>query len=301
MRFRGRRRLPSSSRLALSCFLVGALSSNVARAKAPEAADPGPPPLEWRGTPYHPAEAVATLAAGVGTLVVMYGVSARVEPGTSGGILFDDAIRDGLRLRSPGARDASRTLSDVTVLVSVGLALGVDSLVIPLVRGRPGVALRMVLVDLEAIALNGFLTQSSFKVVGRARPSYEECKVASAFDPLCDRGSYSGFWSGHAAQAFTAAGLSCAHHAYLHLLGGGAPDALACVGMLTLAATTGTLRLVGDRHYATDIIVGSLVGFGIGYGVPTLVHYYPFRHAQAVSSLSLRPFATAGLSVEATF
>ena len=50
-------------------------------------------------------------------------------------------------------------------------------------------------------------------------------------------------------------------------------DALACAGTITLAASTGTLRVLGDRHYASDVVVGAVVGFAVGYGVPTLFHY----------------------------
>lgn len=292
--------------MACLAFVVVGTSvgvSGVARAAEPaKTGDPESKELTWRGTEYHPVEAVTTVVAGVGALAVIYGAKAADQPRITGGVLFDDAIRDGLRLRDPSARDAARTISDVTTLAVLGLALGVDSILIPLVRGKPSVALRMVLVDLEAIALNGFITPSMYFVTARARPSREDCIRDPNFDPLCFSGSNASFWSGHTAQAFSAAGISCSHHAYLHLLGGGAPDALACAGAITLAATTGTMRLMGDRHYATDVLMGSLVGFGIGYGVPTLLHYFPYKHGyRAQSSLSLRPFATIGLGIDGTF
>lgn len=259
--------------------------------------------LRWRGTPYHPLEAVGTALAGGAALAVVFGTKPAAEPRLTGGVLFDDAVRDGLRLRSPAARDAARAASDVTAVASLVLVLGVDSLAVPLFRGSPGVALRMLAVDLEAIAWNGLLTPSVYTLTARARPSRDDCLRDPAFDPLCNAGTSASFWSGHTAQAFNAAGLSCAHHAYLHLLGGGAPDAIACVGMVSLAATTGTLRVMGDRHHATDVLVGSLVGFGIGYGVPTLLHYFPYAHARraGAAGLSIRPYATLGLSFDATF
>jgi membrane-associated phospholipid phosphatase len=259
--------------------------------------------LRWRGTPYHPLEAVGTALAGGAALAVVFGTKPAAEPRLAGGILFDDAVRDGLRLRSPGARDAARAVSDVTAVASLVVVLGVDSLAVPLLRGSPGVALRMLAVDLEAVAWNGLLTPSVYTLTARARPSREDCLRDPGFDPLCNAGTSASFWSGHTAQAFNAAGLSCAHHAYLHLLGGGAPDAVACAGMVTLAATTGTLRVMGDRHHATDVIVGSLVGFGIGYGVPTLLHYFPYGYARRAhaAGLTIRPYATLGLSLDAAF
>jgi membrane-associated phospholipid phosphatase len=43
--------------------------------------------------------------------------------------------------------------------------------------------------------------------------------------------------------------------------------------MITVASATGVLRVMGDRHYATDALTGGLVGFAFGYGMPTLFHY----------------------------
>jgi membrane-associated phospholipid phosphatase len=39
-----------------------------------------------------------------------------------------------------------------------------------------------------------------------------------------------------------------------------------------VAATTATFRVVGDMHYASDVITGAIVGSLVGYGVP-LLHY----------------------------
>lgn len=43
-------------------------------------------------------------------------------------------------------------------------------------------------------------------------------------------------------------------------------------GGLTLAATTGYLRIAGDRHYLTDVIVGAIVGSAIGAAIPLAFH-----------------------------
>jgi membrane-associated phospholipid phosphatase len=60
------------------------------------------------------------------------------------------------------------------------------------------------------------------------------------------------------------------------LYGGGLPDGLACGLLLAISAVDGVGRLVADKHYASDVITGALVGSAIGYLTPTLLHYrYP--------------------------
>jgi membrane-associated phospholipid phosphatase len=156
---------------------------------------------------------------------------------------------------------------------TVVITVGVDSLLVPLLRGSSRTAVQQLLVDAEAYAFNALVTPSAYFSIGRARPSYDDCLRDPSFDPLCRSGSTASFWSGHTAVAFTSAGISCAHHVYLHIYGDPTADALGCAGMITLATATGTLRVLGDRHYATDVLTGALVGFGFGYGVPTLFHY----------------------------
>ena len=40
-----------------------------------------------------------------------------------------------------------------------------------------------------------------------------------------------------------------------------------------VALTAGALRLVADKHYATDVVVGATIGFLSGYGLPIVLHY----------------------------
>ena len=40
--------------------------------------------------------------------------------------------------------------------------------------------------------------------------------------------------------------------------------------VVSLATVTGLLRIASDKHYATDVVVGALVGSAIGYAVPTI-------------------------------
>jgi membrane-associated phospholipid phosphatase len=65
--------------------------------------------------------------------------------------------------------------------------------------------------------------------VGRARPSYADCKANPSFSPDCDVPAADSFPSGHTNDAFTAAGLSCAHHSHLPIYGSRLADTLTCI------------------------------------------------------------------------
>lgn len=153
----------------------------------------------------------------------------------------------------------------IAPIVYVGL---VDSLIVPLARRSPDVAWQLTMMNAEAFALSGLTTSALFAVVGRARPSYAECQAGQADDPLCNTGTFADFPSGHAASAMTAAGLSCAHHLNVHLYGG-AGDAIACGASLAMGAGAGVVRMLGDRHYVSDVLVGGGIGFLYGYGLPS--------------------------------
>ena len=83
------------------------------------------------------------------------------------------------------------------------------------------------------------------------------------------------FFSGHTAMSFTGAGLACSHHFYHDVLGGGTWDGVACATAMTAAATVGAMRVVGDQHYLSDVLVGATVGTISGLGVRWLLHYGP--------------------------
>lgn len=261
-------------------------------AHAEAVAEP-PAKLSWPYPTFRPAEYVATGVFAVAAAGVFLFAKGPDVPRWTGGILFDNAVRDAVRLRTPGARDAIRAASDIAAVASVFVAVGVDSLIVPLARKSGDVAVQALLVDAEAFAVNAFVTTSAYTLIGRGRPSYEDCQRNRSFDPLCNSGATSSFWSGHTALSFTAAGLSCAHHAYLHIYGDPTADALGCAGIITLASATATFRVLGDRHYATDVLTGAAVGFGIGYGVPALLHY---AAAPRDAGVTVAP-ASAGLGL----
>lgn len=256
------------ARIATGCMTLAISLVWSSRASAQQSFGWDPRWPKFRGSEY-----VLTGVAGSAAIVVYFGVRDAETPRRTGGILFDDYFRDVLRLRAPGQRDAARTISDWTAISAMSWAFAIDSLTVPLARGSAELSGQMLLMDAEAFSVSTLITTVLFKSIARARPSYADCARDPKYDPLCKLHATGSFPSGHTNSAFTAAGLSCAHHLHVPLYGNKLADALACAGTLTLAATTGTLRIVGDRHYATDVLVGALIGFGVGYGLPVLLHY----------------------------
>jgi membrane-associated phospholipid phosphatase len=215
---------------------------------------------------YSTTEGIFTVAAGVGTLALfLYGPVEK--PRWQGGVLFDDAIRNGLRAESKESRQTFRTLGDLPYYAAPILPL-VDTFVVSLaVRGDPKLARNIGLMSLEAFSYAGFASFLSTSISARERPDSSACVGED-----CEIDTES-FWSGHSSIVAASAGVVCANHIYMPLWGHPIADAAACVLATTGAAFTATTRVVADRHYTTDVIVGSGIGWLIGYGVPSVLHY----------------------------
>src|SRR5207237_184848 len=67
------------------------------------------------------------------------------------------------------------------------------------------------------------------------------------------------FFSGHTSTAFTMAAGLCVQHSRLEIYGGAA-DKIVCPAALAVAATTGLLRIVSDRHWTSDVLGGAIFG-----------------------------------------
>ena len=48
---------------------------------------------------------------------------------------------------------------------------------------------------------------------------------------------------------------------------------LPCLASIGSSIAIGVLRMMADKHYFTDVLMGGLVGFGAGYVWPSLVRY----------------------------
>ncbi|MBX3187123.1 MAG: phosphatase PAP2 family protein [Labilithrix sp.] len=235
---------------------------------------PEPRRVHWPGRRFSTADWIIT---GAGAAMALAG--AIIPPRSQhlrGGILFDEGARDFLRLDTAQARFVARDGSDVILSLEATWPFFVDALITTWWwRASPDTAAQMALVDAQALAVVTGLQGVTNTLVSRERPYGRNCGTEILPEQTIDcQGSvrYRSFFSGHAAFSFMSAGLICVHHLELDLLGGGAPDVITCVTAYTGAAITATLRTMGDMHYASDVIVGSLVGTTLGIAIP-LWHY----------------------------
>jgi membrane-associated phospholipid phosphatase len=220
------------------------------------------------------ADYVVTGAAIAGTVA-----GALVTPSGKkwqGGILFDEDARDALRFRSLRGRYWVRDMSDVGVSLASTWPFLVDALVTAWwYRGRADLARNMALVSAEAFAIASML-QSLGNIVGvRERPFGRLCGKDIPLESVdCqDDVRFRSFFSGHATLTFTSAGLVCANHIGLGLLGK-TGDAVTCGGGFAVAGLTTLFRVMSDMHYASDALIGALVGTAVGLTVPIL-HFKP--------------------------
>jgi membrane-associated phospholipid phosphatase len=135
------------------------------------------------------------------------------------------------------------------------------------------IAWRMAIINLQGYAVAGLLTRASHKLITRERPDLVPCHEDGAYSELCYSGELASFPSGHASGSFAGAGLMCAHHLGLGLYGNLHADAAACGVALAMGGATGILRMRADRHYASDVLTGAMIGFSAGFVLPWFLHY----------------------------
>ncbi len=230
------------------------------------------PPLYWDWAHFSTGDYVITGAAGA---VALAAAIIKPQPRHAiGGVLFDESVRNTLRIGNTSTRYIARDISDVGVSLAVTWPVFVDSLITAWwYRGSREVAQEMALIDLQTLAIAGAVQGATNVFVSRERPYGRDCGgdlPEATYD--CDGTTrYRSFFSGHSTFSFASAALVCVHH-FEHDLLGAPYDAISCAAGYAVAATTATMRVVSDVHYATDAITGALVGTAIGYAVP-LLHY----------------------------
>ena len=262
-----------------------------------------PPTRRWRWRRFSTEEYVVTgaaMAMSVGALLI------KPSPGRwNGGVLVDEDARRQLRLDDYLAERRARDASDVLLAATLATPVLADAVATAGWYHRsPDVAQQMLLIDAEVLAVTTGVHGLVAGVVSRERPYGRNCGTELSPESLeCRRNErYRSFFSGHSATAFAGASLMCIHHQELSLYGGGVPDAVACGAGYAAATATATLRVVGDMHYVSDVVVGAAWGTIAGLGLPWFFHY---RVADADSrrstaELHLVPYP-GGISFGGTF
>ncbi len=112
----------------------------------------------------------------------------------------------------------------------------------------------LLLTNLEVLSINGLVTNMVKHKVKRQRPY-------SFYDTFPDNeDSYRSFFSGHTSTAFaigTSTALSLTRNTELN-------ERLIWGSFITPAILTGYLRIAADKHFATDVIAGGIIGSLVG-------------------------------------
>jgi membrane-associated phospholipid phosphatase len=211
-----------------------------------------------------------------------YGVNALLPRQThaywTGPILFDKPLRNALVLRSQKARTTASRVTDALLYASVAYPYVVDDLAVAwLGRQSPDVAWQMFVIDTQAFSLSYAMYNITKRVTGRERPYAAQCSTNPNASGCGSTNRFRSFFSGHTTMTATGAALICAHHTQLRLYRDPVADAATCVTAVGVTTATAVLRMASDNHWATDVLMGHLMGYVSGYLLPTLLYYKEFH------------------------
>jgi membrane-associated phospholipid phosphatase len=166
-------------------------------------------------------------------------------------------------------------------------ATSLSGVVVPaLVHDRGRFALQDTMIMANALLVTALLTELAKTLVSRRRPAATYARGADGVSAGSSRERMRSFFSGHAA-------LSCAMTASASTLAfqrGYAVAPYLALGSGAFALTTSILRIVADRHWATDVLAGVVVGILAGVLLPLALH--PREQSQRVpAAAGLQPVA----------
>ena len=205
---------------------------------------------------------------------------------------FDESVRSALRANHP------RTVGFLSHGVSVGAVpvLALTGLIVPAYRDQQ---LHRGLEDTWIVA-NAFLITTAFgdltkHWVARERPAFHHGLQSQTEMRNYPNERNKSFFSLDTAWAFAIAS-SATTLSHLH---GYSSTKYVAIGSGFLAATAGTLRIVGDAHWATDVLTGAAIGTAIGIAVPVVLHPRQSNPQGAATSSALE--RSTGVSLAFTF
>jgi len=191
---------------------------------------------------------------------------------------LDREVREGLRWESTRTADY---ISNVTgFMLAPASALGLLGIIAE-VDGKRANWPADGLVVVESAVVASAITQLVKMTAARERPFVH---FAASSDPRLETvEDHMSFFSGHSSLSFS---LAVASGTVASIRGYRAAPLVWATG-LTVAATTGYLRIAADRHYFTDVLTGAAVGAAVGFSVPYFFHRGDTQIAVTPSSISV--------------
>jgi membrane-associated phospholipid phosphatase len=162
---------------------------------------------------------------------------------------------------------SARNASDVLAFAVFPAGLVAHQLLAARASGELEAGLVDLLVVAEVAALAMNVNQATKFAVGRRRP-FVQYRNSPEAERAPDADDHLSFFSGHSTFTFA---LAAAAGTVSDLRGYRSAPWVWAVG-LGLAATTGYLRIAGDKHYLSDVLVGAAVGTAAGVALPRLLH-----------------------------
>jgi membrane-associated phospholipid phosphatase len=177
---------------------------------------------------------IGTFALVLGTGLLLYSVDQEIHQGfrgdpSDGGAKFITSFGDG------GA------LAGLAAVLYVGGE----------VSNNDGLR-KTALLSLESLLTAGIIVRGMKILVGRARPYTGE--PYNTFDPFTLSSSYNSFPSGHSAAAFSVASVIASQ----------SKDANIDFVVYSLATLVALSRVYLEKHWASDIFIGSVIGYVVG-------------------------------------
>lgn len=186
-------------------------------------------------------------------------------------------------------------LSDAMVYLVLPATLGGLQYYNAASSNAPGGVWTDYLLILQTAALAQVVNQSVKFLVGRERPFANAQTLEERLADPDDDANLS-FFSGHSTFAFAltvAAGTVSQLRGYKNAW-------MVWAFALPLAATVPYFRMAADKHYLSDVIVGSLVGAAFGVGIP-LLHGRATDGAPATASQVSLGAMPGGISIAGRF
>jgi membrane-associated phospholipid phosphatase len=248
---------------------------------------------EWRWRKAGVPEYVAVSIAAVGTA---FFETQNREPDeakwrhTNG---FDETMRDIFRLESRTARDATQNASEFLMGIMIAAPFLETFSTLGVRDSSWSTQWQTQMVNVESFTFTSLVSSVLQNLFTRERPFVRNCENGDCEGYLKNRSMP----SGHMAFALTGAGLICTHQKYQEIYDPETERSVCATGV-GIAVVDGVLRIISDRHYTTDVLVGAAIGYFSGFILPRWLHYDHPQEPEAPKSATRPPLQLIGLTPE---